>query len=68
MSSVSLWNEHLQGDMKANRQLPVRFVHAPCVKLTLMVRRTADITALGLGTGRVLRIDKDPQGGLYRTR
>jgi hypothetical protein len=54
-----------KGKMKANRELPVRYVHAPCVKLTLSVRRTS-LSQWPLG--RVLRIATDALGTPYRAR
>jgi len=50
---VSLWKGRVQGNMKANRQIPVRFGHARSVKLTLNIRR---VPAPGWTPIRVLRI------------
>ena len=52
-TAMIIEQRQLQAEMKTTRQLLVRYVHAPCVKLTLQTRPGAGAAP---AAGRVLKL------------
>ena len=52
-TTMIIEQRQVQAELKTTRQLLVRYVHAPCVKLTLQARPDSGVTP---AAGRVLKL------------